>query len=265
MELTHCQKREFYKNGYLKIPGAVPRLMVNAARHTINYTIGQGEKNPFPELSRAAVITDLFNKTPIFSLLESALGTGNLCPCKNGSITLKYPMPVGAPINESHQILTKAIGWGRGGGHLDGLKAVGDRLRGLKKDGTYNRGFTAFAVVYLNKVPKPYCGNFTVWPESHRVFEQHFIEHGHEILDDHMPHVVMPEPPIHITGDPGDVVLAHHQLVHTGAPNISSNIRYAVIFRSKGILCEEVGFDAFTDIWKEWDGIREVIHKARSN
>ena len=25
-ELTHCQKREFYKNGYLKIPGAIPQL-----------------------------------------------------------------------------------------------------------------------------------------------------------------------------------------------------------------------------------------------
>jgi len=164
MELTHCQKREFYKNGYLKIPGAVPRLMVNAARHAINYTIGQGEKNSFPELSRAAVITDLFNKTPIFSLLESALGTGNLCPCKNGSITLKYPMPVGAPINESHQILTKAIGWGRSGGHLDGLKAVGDRLHGLKKDGTYNRGFTAFAYISSFTCFKVTNSTSLMWP-----------------------------------------------------------------------------------------------------
>ena len=73
MELTHCQKREFYKNGYLKIPGAVPRLMVNAARHAINYTIGQGEKNPFPELRHAAVITDLFNKTPVFHYLNRRL------------------------------------------------------------------------------------------------------------------------------------------------------------------------------------------------
>lgn len=64
-------------------------------------------------------------------------------------------------------------------GHLDGIKAVGDRLRGWREDGTYSRNFTAFAVVYLDHVPAPHGGNFTVWPKSHHFFEDYFKEHGH--------------------------------------------------------------------------------------
>lgn len=34
-----------------------------------------------------------------------------------------------------------------------------------------------------------------------------------------------------ITGEAGDVIIAHHQMVHNTCPNASSNIRYAAIAR----------------------------------
>ena len=74
-----------------------------------------------------------------------------------------------------------------------------------------------------------------------------------------MPHVDLPEGPAFPTVEAGDVVFAHHMMVHTGGPNISPNIRYAVIFRPKHVQIEEIGFDAYTDIWREWDGVRDVV------
>ena len=46
MELTKSQKRFFYEEGYLKVSGAVPRVMVDAARQAINAEIGKGNTNP---------------------------------------------------------------------------------------------------------------------------------------------------------------------------------------------------------------------------
>ena len=38
--LSNEQKQEFYEQGYLKIPGAVPPSMVDEARKAMNYSIG---------------------------------------------------------------------------------------------------------------------------------------------------------------------------------------------------------------------------------
>ena len=38
--LTRRQKRHFYEEGYVVVPGAVPRLMVDAARQAINHSVG---------------------------------------------------------------------------------------------------------------------------------------------------------------------------------------------------------------------------------
>ena len=50
------------------------------------------------------------------------------------------------------------------------------------------------------------------------------------ILANGMPRAELPEGPKQIIGKAGDVVLTHHQLVHTAAPNAAADIRYAVIF-----------------------------------
>jgi len=38
--LTAAQKRHFVEEGYLQIAGAVPQIMVNAARRVVNHSIG---------------------------------------------------------------------------------------------------------------------------------------------------------------------------------------------------------------------------------
>lgn len=53
MELTESQKRFFYEEGYLKVSGAVPRAMVDAARQAINAEIGKGNTNTSPDIRYA--------------------------------------------------------------------------------------------------------------------------------------------------------------------------------------------------------------------
>ena len=148
--LTRKQKLEFYENGYIKVSGVVPKLMIDAARKTINHSIGavglhEGDLEKFraqsycSEIRKAPQIVDIFSKTPIQNIAESMLGEGNVQVPGSGQIALRFPMPLDRDANEPR-------------GHLDGL---GSGSNGMAK-GVYKRGFTALAVVYLADVPEPY-------------------------------------------------------------------------------------------------------------
>src|SRR5690242_16404835 len=98
MQLTHNQKQQLYTHGYVKIPGVVPRVMVDAAVRAINSSLGEGvdpsqvityRASSFcPELQRTPVITDLINKTPALALAESAIGAGKIQPVQAGQVAL---------------------------------------------------------------------------------------------------------------------------------------------------------------------------------
>ncbi len=251
--LTQKQKLDFYENGYIKVAGVVPKLMVDSARKLINHSIGsvgmhQADLEKFRaqsycnEIKNAPQIVDIFSKTPIHNIAESMLGEGNVQTPSSAQIALRFPMPLERDPNLPR-------------GHLDGL---GNGTNGMEK-GVYRRGFTALAVVYLADVPELFSGNFTVWPKSHSFFADYFKKEGHEILSNGMPRPDLPEGPTQIVGKAGDVVLTHHQIVHSAAPNASADVRYAVIFRLRHVDCIENGYDSYTDIWREWPGIQEAV------
>ena len=244
--LSAAQKRFFYEEGYIKIPGAVPQIMVEAARHAMNHSIGSAGKQGEDlekfriasygnELKNAPVLTDLFNKTPVVRVVEELLGEGHVQPCGGAQVALRFPGELGTEPGEPH-------------GHLDGL---GTGTNGTPK-GEYVRGFTALAVVYLADVKEAYRGNFTVWPQSHRFFQEYFEQVGHGILAEGMPKVELPQGPVQMTGQAGDVILTHHLLVHTAAPNVGPDVRYAAIFRVRHTDIDSIGKQAYTDIWREW-------------
>lgn len=250
--LTDEQKRHFVENGYVQIQGAIPEAMIDAARRAVNHSIGEvglggknaeGNRSAFfcAELLDAPVITDLYNRTSVIAVAESLMGAGNVLPVERAKPYPRFPLPPGEDPAEPR-------------GHLDG---IGNGSNGTAK-GEYKRGFTAFAVIYLADVPEPNSGNFTVWPKSHRLFAELFRRDGHEILKNGMPRPDLPEPPIMITGKAGDLVLAHHQVVHGACANASSNVRLAVIARLKHKEVEAVGSDAYTDIWREWPGVEDL-------
>lgn len=251
--LTDQQKREFVDKGYIKIPEAVPLVQVEAARKAINHSIGEvglgGEntgnnRSAFfcAELCDQPVITELFNGAGVTSVLEALMGEGNIQPITWAKPYPRFPM---APGQEPNPPV----------GHMDG---TGNGLNGTAK-GDYNRGFTAFAVVYLMDLLKPWSGNFTVWPGSHRVCEAHFKEVGHEVLSNGNPKIEFPEPPVQVTANAGDLIIGHHAMIHTGGPNASPDVRLAVIARPRHVDVDKLGNDAYLDIWAEWPGVHDVL------
>jgi hypothetical protein len=255
--LTQGQKREFVEQGYLKIPGVVPQVMIEAARRKVYHSIGNvgmGGENLeksrggyfCAELMSDETIIDMYNKTPVMEIAQDLMGDGNVEPIGRAKTYPRFPLPLG----EEPDALR---------GHIDG---IGNGSNGQPK-GQYSRGFTAFGVIYLQDVDAPDSGNFTVWPKTHTFFEDWFKQQGgHEILKEGMPHPDLPEPPIMVTGNAGDFIIAHHAVMHTGGQNASPNVRLATIARLKHVDVEKNGADAYLDIWREWAGVHDVLEAS---
>ena len=113
------------------------------------------------------------------------------------------------------------------------------------------RPFSLLVGVALSEVSEPMCGNFTIFPKSHKLIHELILDNGClRGIDDHLewslatsmynpwgvtdgPQLPDLGPPKQLLLKPGDVVLAHPNLAHRGAPNLSPNIRYMVYFRLK--------------------------------
>jgi len=114
------------------------------------------------------------------------MGADNVLSCSGAQIALRFPSQLGAEAAQP-------------GGHLDGL---GNGSNSMVK-GVYRRGFTIFAIVYLSDVPNENCGNFTVWPESHRFVADCFKKEGHQVLTNGMPRLDLPCEAVQISGEAG--------------------------------------------------------------
>ena len=249
MELTYAQKQEIFKNGFVKVPGVVPQVMVDEALRAINSSVGEGmdmddmvtfrSRSYCPELQGSSVITNLLNQTPAWELAESAIGEDKIVRPTGGQIALRFPSTQDPPPKP--------------GGHLDGMHSPHN---GVPKG--VIRNFTMLVGVYLSHVPHPYAGNFTVYPGTHHLYEKYFQEHGPESLLNGMPPVELPEPH-QITGEPGDIVLVHYQVAHAAAPNVSPHTRYAIFFRLRHVEHPDFRPEAMTDIWLEWEGLRDIV------
>ncbi len=251
--LSDKQKQAFVHEGYLHIPHAVPQPLVDQALRAVNYSIGNAGKtgeNPdrhrsaffCAELLKADVILDLYRNAEVMALTESLLGSGNVQEVQSAK---PYPRFPDAPGTEAPRL----------GGHIDG---VGNGTNGQPR-GQYRRSFTMFAVIYLDDVPEAESGNFTVWPGSHLTFAEHFRQHGHRVLAEGTPRLDLPHPPVMLTGQAGDLILAHHQIYHAGGYNLSPRVRHATIARLKHKDCDAIGPDAYVNIWREWPGLQDFV------
>ena len=186
MKLNYAQKLEFYDKGYVRIPGAVPSVMVDAAVKAINHSFGNGidpaqmitfQARTFcPELREAPEITDLYNRTPVKALAESMIGNGKINPVKGGQIAVRFPImddPPHAPRP-----------------HLDGRHSPENGVPVGEL-----RSFTMLVGIALSDVPTDHAGNLVVWPGTHRLYEQYFRENGYDIMmagAEDMPPIEMP-------------------------------------------------------------------------
>ena len=122
--------------------------------------------------------------------------------------------------------------------------------------------FTMLVGIALSEVTTAYAGNLAVWPGTHRDFEKYFSENGTDLMTRgdavEMPPVEMPQPQ-QMIAQPGDAFLVHYQVAHTAAPNVSPHPRYAIYFRLRHVDHQDQRVETLTDIWREWDGMREIV------
>jgi len=252
MELTWMQKERFYRDGYLLTPGVVPQVMVDAALRAINHSLGEGlpaeqiitmrSQSYCKEIQNTPVIADLYNKTPALALAESLVGAGKIKPVEAGQIALRFPSLSDPPSPPRP--------------HLDGMYTPTNGV----PEGTI-QNFTMLLGVLLSDLRAPYAGNFTVWPGTHHQYERYFQEHSPQSLLNGMPLIDLPEPTF-ITGNAGDVVLVHYELAHAASLNVSPHVRYAIFFRLTHCDHSAQKWESMTDIWLEYEGMREVVAAA---
>lgn len=248
MKLTHEQKMSMFKDGYIHVPGVIPKLMVDNAMRHINAAAGEGmdparmpiyrAQSFFPEMMGTPPITGLFNDTPVKSLVEDLIGEGSALPVGAGQIAVRFPT-LQDPPGPVHP-------------HLDGMYSPTNGV----KEGTI-ANFTMLVGVLLSPVRDENAGNFTVWPGTHATYESYFKEHGAESLLGGLPPVDIGKP-VQTKGEPGDVFLVHYQLAHGVAPNIAPLPRYAIFFRVMHKAHRQDWKAPMTDIWLHWPGIRAL-------
>ena len=254
MQLTQAQRSTIISDGYVRVPGAIPRAQVDAVVRAINHDIGKGMdpamlptyrvQSYCPSLLSTPLMTGLFNDSPAMALCESALGAGRVKPVTGSQIALRFPGSAAPPATPPK--LNPP--------HVDGIPNA-EGTNGVPKDTISN--FTALACILLSDLPEPMSGNFMVWPGTHRSNAAHLRAHGSRALLLGMPKTDLPEP-VQITGRAGDLIIAHYLLGHSVAPHLSPHIRYACFFRVETVDHEETREASLTDEWLEWHGLRDV-------
>lgn len=245
-ELTQEQKLHLYEKGWVVIPQVVPAEMVQAARNLIDSTIENyldSIQTYAHELKADERLTNMLLKTAAFSLIESALGKGKVVPSAHLQCALRFP---GHDL-KSLQNLTP---------HIDSFHP--------SKDGKPGRitPFIAIAGFFLNDIDEDNSGNFVVWPGTHQQFAKYFEKHGADPETKFgVPPVDLPTP-LQIKAKAGDMILAHYQLAHTAAANISRDIRYAVYIRMHHADRPKDSLDVLTDIWKYWYGMADMKNSS---
>jgi hypothetical protein len=229
-------------HGYAHFPRLIPEPLVTAARTAIERDLHENydprrqleydNQSSCPALCGTPSVMDLLEVSPARDILDEALGIDNV-EWDKGQIAIRrahnHPEPA-APQP-----------------HIDGFASG---LNGL--DGGKIYSLTALVGVFLTPVPRPFAGNYTVWPGSHYVYQRYFRERGEQAMSEPMPTPEIGQP-VQLMCGVGDVVLVHYQLGHTAAVNTTDNDRIAVYFRIWLRGLEQRRWHYLTNIWDGWN------------
>ena len=241
--LNRGQVEEFEERGFLVLPGVVPRDVVAAASRAIDELIYReppgaevrGPYNYFPEAARAPELAALLMGSPAFGLAEALTGPGALVAPWQVQVALNIPPFPHRP----------------GMHHIDGFPPGPDGRPGT---------FTMLAGVLMSDQRGPDAGNLWVWPGTHLTHAEYFREHGPEAFftAGGYPPIRLPEPE-QVTGEPGDLLLAHFLLGHNIGGNTSLGVRRAVYYRVKRTGHDPRWREFLADPWLDYDAVRDVL------
>ncbi len=247
MQLGSEEKLHFCHFGYVKVERVVPVERMDLALRQINLDLGRGidparmedfyARSFCPELRNDDAILDLYRKSPAREIADSLVTPGRLREPSMAQIALRFP-------ETREAVLPRP--------HVDGSYGAKNGV----KAGTVAH-FTLLAMVALSDVEADFAGNFTVWPGSHHLYEQHFRTHGSAEMLNGTPRLPNLPEPVQIRLRKGDLLLSHYQLGHAPAPNLSSQVRYAVFFRLYHEAHDADDLEILADIWREFPSLRQ--------
>jgi hypothetical protein len=241
--LSADERQALVADGFVLLPGIVPSSLVEAALRSINESLGANGIDPAalpkyrassyaPDRVTSPEIVALYDQSPLRALVASTIGP--VRPPTRGQIALRFPSA------DSVDSVP----------HIDGVAYPGNGV----PPGTLAH-FTALLGVFLSDAPQPRCGNFNVWPGSHRVVNDRLRAEGPAGFVGGFPPLPL-GPPRPLCVRAGDAVLAHYQLAHGVAAHRGPHVRYAVFFRLTHVDHDAFGLAALHDLWRVWDGVR---------
>jgi hypothetical protein len=241
--LDREQVEEFAERGFLLLPQAVPRDVVAAATEAIDELIDSeppgtgtgGPYNYFRPASEAPDLAALLAGSPAFGLAESLTGPG----------TLEVPWQVQVALN------IPPFPHRPGLHHIDGFPPEPDGRPGT---------FTMLAGVLMSGQHGPDAGNLWVWPGTHLAHAEYFRSRGPDAFfaAGGYPPIKLPEPE-QVSGQAGDLLLAHYLLGHNIGGNTSPAVRRAVYFRVKRAGHDRRWREFLADPWLDYDVVRHVL------
>ena len=227
--------------GFAQFPGLTPQPLIEVAldaietdRRTNFDPTRQTEydnRSYCPDLRTSPAITNLLSQSPVLNLLDEIFTLENI-GWSEAQIAIRQAHNFSEPVFPSP--------------HIDGFSTG---LNGLEKGRIYNH--TILVGVFLTSVTTEFAGNFTVWPQSHHVYENYFRERGPQAMGEPMPAVEVGEP-LQLLSGVGDVVLAHYHLAHAAAVNTSDVDRIAIYFRVWLHKMESDRWHYLTNMWEGW-------------
>lgn len=259
--LSPGQKRAFVDDGFLVVRDVVPAVARDRALRMINAALGQqkpdrvvndvftGHENCDP-LQHSPELLGLLSDSPALSVAEQLTEPGALTASRCCQVASRFPVhdPLSDPKKPAPAIP-----------HLDGIP---NRTNGLPPGKLFP--FSVLVGIFLSDLAAPDSGNFVVWPGSHRTIESYaracpggwFDVDGFGPPPEGLPPLELGEP-IQVLLRAGDVVLAHYQLAHSVAQNLSPHIRYAIYYR---LAHRAINFDwtQLCDIWRCHPALMDV-------
>jgi hypothetical protein len=245
--LNRWQVEEFAERGFLLVRRVVPPEVVSAAAQAIDEMVEReppgtevrGPFNYFRPAADAPEVAALLSGSPGFGLAEGLTGAG----------TLEVPGQVQVALN------IPPFGHRPGMHHIDGFPPEPGGRPGT---------FTMLAGVLMSDQRGVDAGNLWVWPGTHLTHAEYFREHGPEAFfaAGGYPPIALPEPE-QVTGEPGDLLLAHYLLGHNIGGNTSPAVRRAVYFRVKRAGHDPRWREFLTDPWLDYDAVRVRLGTGR--